>query len=109
MTRKKNTMKFALQMRVVLVWLVLIFAIFSLWNIYNPVVVENVREEWSISRVLAAAENNSIISGIVRSVPANGPEWYRLFGEAKLDKPRKLPDGKTQTSVFFRGSWKIDR
>ncbi|MDR1255707.1 MAG: ATP-dependent zinc metalloprotease FtsH [Puniceicoccales bacterium] len=107
MARKKNNMKFALQMRVLGVWLILILAIFSLWSIYNPESGPQIRANWSISKVLEASEKNIIISGAVQSLPANGPEWYKLYGEAKLDKPVKLPNGQIQDSIGFEASGRL--
>jgi cell division protease FtsH len=107
MPRKKNNVKFALQMRVIAVWLILIFAIFSLWNLYNPEVTSHARATWSISKVLEASERGFIISGVVQSVPASGPEWYKLAGEVKLDKPIKLSDGKIQDSIHFEASGRL--
>ncbi|MDR0595439.1 MAG: ATP-dependent zinc metalloprotease FtsH [Puniceicoccales bacterium] len=94
-------------MRVLAVWLILILAIFSLWNMYNPEAVSQAGAQWSISKVLEASERGSIMSGIVQSVPANGPEWYKLRGEAKLDKPIKLSDGKIQESIRFEASGRL--
>jgi cell division protease FtsH len=94
-------------MRVLTVWLVLIFAIFSLWNAYNPEAVARARVTWSVSKVLDASEKGDIAVGVIQSVPANGPEWYKLYGEAKLDKPLKLPDGRTQTNVHFEAAGRL--
>ncbi|MDR3274209.1 MAG: ATP-dependent zinc metalloprotease FtsH [Puniceicoccales bacterium] len=74
---------------------------------YNPEVASRIRATWSISKVLEASERNAVISGIVQSVPANGLEWYKLYGEAKLDKPVKLPDGKTRDTVYFEASGRL--
>lgn len=107
MTRKKNNIKFILQLRVVAIWLILIFSIFALWNAYNPESVSYTRVIWPVHRVLEASEKNQILSGIIQSVPANGPEWYKIYGEAKLDKVIQLPNGETKNNTYFEAAGRL--
>jgi cell division protease FtsH len=81
--RKKNDSKLILQLKVLGLWAMVIMAIFSLWSIYNPVAPATQNNRWTVEEVIAAAENNNIVSGIIQAVPSNGFEWYKLYGEAK--------------------------
>ncbi|MDR1457328.1 MAG: ATP-dependent zinc metalloprotease FtsH [Puniceicoccales bacterium] len=83
---KKNNSKFVFQLKVVGIWVIVILAIFALWSMYNPVAMTTVQgNRWSIESVLAAAERNDIVSGVIQGVPSKGFEWYKLYGEAKSD------------------------
>lgn len=107
MARKKNNTKFILQLRIIAIWLVLILSIFALWNIYNPDTISYTRASWTINRVIEASEKNQILSGVIQSVPANGPEWYKIYGEAKLEKSIQLPNGQTKNTTYFESAGRL--
>ncbi len=107
MSRKKNNTKFVLQLRIIAIWLVLILSIFALWNIYNPDTISYTRASWTINRVIEASEKNQILSGVIQSVPANGPEWYKIYGEAKLEKSIQLPNGQTKNTIYFESAGRL--
>ncbi len=107
MSRKKNNTKFVLQLRVIAIWLALITAIFALWNIYNPDTLSYTRTKLSINHVIEASEKNQIITGVIQSVPANGPEWYKIYGEAKLEKGIQLPNGQIKNNIYFESEGRL--
>lgn len=107
MARKKNNTKFILQFRVMAIWLILILAIFALWNVYNPDMAPYTRVSWPVNKVIEASERNQIISGVIQSVPANGPEWYKIYGEVKLDKSVQLPNGQNKNSIYFESQGRL--
>lgn len=81
--KKKNNTKLFLQMKILGMWGIVILAIFSLWNMYNPTSAAVVGSKWTIENVISAAENGDIITGVIQGIPSNGHEWYKLYGEAK--------------------------
>lgn len=108
MARKRNNMQLILQLRVLAIWLILIASIFALWSVYNPEITTTyARVSWTVNKVIEASEKNQIVTGVIQSAPVNGPEWYKLFGEAKLEKPMKLPDGSTKNTVYFESQGRL--
>ena len=109
MSRNKKNTKFILQLRVLAIWLILIISIFTLWNVYNPEAtsMSYTRVSWPISRVIEASEKNMIVSGVIQSVPVNGPEWYKIYGETKLEKSVQLPNGQTKNTVYFESQGRL--
>ncbi|MDR1433048.1 MAG: ATP-dependent zinc metalloprotease FtsH [Puniceicoccales bacterium] len=79
----KNSSKFVLQMKIIGLWAMVIVVIFSLWGMYNPTIAAVNNAKWTVEDVIAAAERDEIVSGVVQNIPSNGFEWYRLCGEAK--------------------------
>ncbi|MDR2603491.1 MAG: ATP-dependent zinc metalloprotease FtsH [Puniceicoccales bacterium] len=98
--QKKNNSKFVFQLKVVGVWVFVILAIFALWSVYNPMVTTVQGNRWTIESVLAAAERNDIISGVIQSVPSKGFEWYKLYGEAKSTGEKGLSGGKVISNAL---------
>ncbi|MDR0693511.1 MAG: ATP-dependent zinc metalloprotease FtsH [Puniceicoccales bacterium] len=96
---KKNNSKFVFQLKVVGVWVIVILAIFALWSMYNPVVMTVQGNRWSIESVLAAAERNDIVSGVIQGVPSKGFEWYKLYGEAKSVDGNVISGGNVISNV----------
>lgn len=70
-------------MKILGMWGIVILAIFSLWNMYNPTAAAVAGSKWTIENVISAAENGDIIAGVIQGIPSNGHEWYKLYGEAK--------------------------
>ena len=70
-------------MKIIGLWTMVIIVIFSLWGMYNPTIAAINNARWTVEDVIAAAEKDEIISGVVQNIPSNGFEWYKLFGEAK--------------------------
>lgn len=81
--KKKSNTKLFLQMKILGMWGIVILAIFSLWNMYNPTAAAVAGSKWTIENVISAAENGDIIAGVIQGIPSNGHEWYKLYGEAK--------------------------
>lgn len=81
--KKKSNTKLFLQMKILGMWGIVVLAIFSLWNMYNPTAAAVAGSKWTIENVISAAENGDIIAGVIQGIPSNGHEWYKLYGEAK--------------------------
>ncbi|MDR2377135.1 MAG: ATP-dependent zinc metalloprotease FtsH [Puniceicoccales bacterium] len=102
---KKHAFFNRFQLRVLAIWILLIAGIFSLWSGYSP--YRGQLQKWTTRQVLQASQEGKILQGVIQSDPTRGAEWYRLRGQAKLDKPVVTEGGETKDSVLFEAQGRL--
>ncbi|MDR2030069.1 MAG: ATP-dependent zinc metalloprotease FtsH [Puniceicoccales bacterium] len=86
MKKKQSRPLGNLHPKVFAIWAVLILSLLAAWVRITPSAPVAMAVDWPMARVLDAAAAGRVMAGEIRSMPARGPQWYRVNGRAQAEE-----------------------
>ncbi len=76
------------QPKVLLIWAAILFGMISLFMFTDP--AKPRAQEWTISKVITAANDGQVQEGLLKPQPAKGPDWTEIRGKLVEGSPLAL-------------------